>query len=105
MNQANSGIESGLPLARRSMGLLIRPTFRFAQKACLAPAFTCPSRFGRPRSCRPQPINDLDAVLAAMKDVKVVMPVRAAFYGMHEFSVQDPGGHFITFAQPVAPPQ
>ena len=40
-----------------------------------------------------------------MKDVKVVMPVRAAFYGMHEFSVQGPGGHFITFAQPVAPAQ
>ena len=49
-------------------------------------------------------IDDLDAVLAAMKDVKIIMPVRTAFYGMREFSVQDPGGHFITFAQPVAPP-
>ena len=48
-------------------------------------------------------VDDLDAVLAAMKDVKIVMPVRTAFYGMREFSVQDPGGHFITFAQPVAP--
>jgi uncharacterized glyoxalase superfamily protein PhnB len=50
-------------------------------------------------------VDDLDAVLAAMKDVKLVMPVRTAFYGMREFSVQDPGGHFITFAQPVAPPK
>ena len=50
-------------------------------------------------------VDDLDAVLAAMKDVKIVMPVRTAFYGMREFSVQDPGGHFITFAQPVAVPQ
>ncbi len=50
-------------------------------------------------------VDDLDAVLAAMRDVKVVMPVRVAFYGMKEFAVQDPGGHFITFAQPVAPPQ
>ena len=50
-------------------------------------------------------VDDLDAVLAAMKDVKIVMPVRTAFYGMREFSVQDPGGHFITFAQPVAAPQ
>jgi len=50
-------------------------------------------------------VDDLDAVLAAMKDVKMVMPVRTAFYGMREFSVQDPGGHFITFAQPVAAPQ
>jgi uncharacterized glyoxalase superfamily protein PhnB len=50
-------------------------------------------------------VDNLDAVLAAMKDVKIVMPVRTAFYGMREFSVQDPGGHFITFAQPVAPPK
>jgi uncharacterized glyoxalase superfamily protein PhnB len=49
-------------------------------------------------------VDNLDAVLAAMKDVKLVMPVRTAFYGMREFSVQDPGGHFITFAQPVAAP-
>src|SRR5258708_1102314 len=47
-------------------------------------------------------VDNLDAVLAAMKDVKLVMPVRTAFYGMREFSVQDPGGHFVTFAQPVA---
>src|SRR5207245_8908435 len=38
-------------------------------------------------------VDNLDAVLAAMKDVKVVMPVRTAFYGMREFGVQDPGGH------------
>jgi uncharacterized glyoxalase superfamily protein PhnB len=50
-------------------------------------------------------VDDLDAVLAAMKDVKLVMPVRTAFYGMREFGVQDPGGHFLTFAQPVAPPK
>jgi len=49
-------------------------------------------------------VDDLDAVLAATKDVKQVMPVRVAFYGMREFAVQDPGGHFITFAQPVAAP-
>jgi uncharacterized glyoxalase superfamily protein PhnB len=50
-------------------------------------------------------VDDFDAVLAAMKDVKMVMPVRTAFYGMKEFGVQDPGGHFITFAQPVAASQ
>jgi uncharacterized glyoxalase superfamily protein PhnB len=47
-------------------------------------------------------VDNFDAVLAAMKGVKMVMAVRTAFYGMKEFSVQDPGGHFITFAQPVA---
>jgi uncharacterized glyoxalase superfamily protein PhnB len=50
-------------------------------------------------------VGEIDAVLAAMKDVKIVMPVRTAFYGMKEFGVQDPGGHFITFAQAVATPQ
>jgi uncharacterized glyoxalase superfamily protein PhnB len=49
-------------------------------------------------------VDNLEVVLTAMKDVKLVMPVRTAFYGMKEFSVQDPGGHFITFAQPVATP-
>ncbi|PYT57353.1 MAG: hypothetical protein DMG35_20385, partial [Acidobacteria bacterium] len=50
-------------------------------------------------------VENLEAVLAAMKDVRMVMPVRTAFYGMKEFAVQDPGGHFITFAQPVAAAQ
>ena len=50
-------------------------------------------------------VDNLDPVLAAMKGVKIVMPLRTAFYGMREFGVQDPGGHFITFAQPVAAPQ
>jgi uncharacterized glyoxalase superfamily protein PhnB len=48
-------------------------------------------------------VDDLDALVAAMKDAPLVMPVRTAFYGMREFAVQDPGGHFITFAEPVAP--
>ena len=50
-------------------------------------------------------VDNFDAVLAAMKDVKIVMLVRTAFYGMKEFGVQDPGGHFITFAQPIAAPR
>ncbi len=47
-------------------------------------------------------VNNLDSVLAAMKSSKTVMPERTAFYGMREFAVQDPAGHFITFAQPVS---
>ena len=50
-------------------------------------------------------VDNLDAVLAAMRDVQRVMPERTAFYGMREFAVQDPAGHFITFAQPTAPPK
>jgi uncharacterized glyoxalase superfamily protein PhnB len=47
-------------------------------------------------------VDNLDAVLIAMKGAKTVMPERTAFYGMREFAVQDPAGHFITFAQAVA---
>ena len=50
-------------------------------------------------------VDDFDAVLAAMKDVKIVMPVRTAFYGAKEIGVKDPAAHFITFAQFVAAPQ
>lgn len=46
-------------------------------------------------------VDSLDAVLAAMRDVPQIMRERTAFYGMREFAVQDPGGHFVTFAQPV----
>jgi uncharacterized glyoxalase superfamily protein PhnB len=50
-------------------------------------------------------VDNLDAVLVAMKDLPKVMPERTAFYGMREFAVQDPSGHFLTFAQPTAPPK
>ncbi|HKW57078.1 MAG TPA: hypothetical protein VJN42_06935 [Candidatus Acidoferrum sp.] len=40
-----------------------------------------------------------------MKDVPKVMPERTAFYGMREFAVADPAGHFITFAQQAAAPK
>ena len=47
-------------------------------------------------------VDNLDATLAAMKDLQKVMPERTAFYGMREFAVQDPAGHFLTFAEPAA---
>jgi uncharacterized glyoxalase superfamily protein PhnB len=47
-------------------------------------------------------VDDLSGVLGAMLDVPKVMPERTAFYGMREFAVQDPAGHFVTFAQPAA---
>ena len=50
-------------------------------------------------------VDNFDAVLTAMKGVKIVMPVRISFYGMKEFAVQDPGGHSLTFAQQAAAPQ
>jgi uncharacterized glyoxalase superfamily protein PhnB len=50
-------------------------------------------------------VDNLDVTLSAMKDLDKVMPERTAFYGMREFAVQDPAGHFITFAQPIAAPK
>jgi len=50
-------------------------------------------------------VDKLGDVLVALKDVPKVMPERTAFYGMREFAVQDPAGHFITFAQPTAAPK
>lgn len=50
-------------------------------------------------------VDNLDDVLTALRDVKKVMPERTAFYGMREFAVQDPAGHFITFAEQVPQPK
>jgi len=47
-------------------------------------------------------VDNLDAVLAALKGAKVTQPERTAFYGMREIGYQEPGGHYVTFAQPVA---
>jgi uncharacterized glyoxalase superfamily protein PhnB len=49
-------------------------------------------------------VDDLDAVLAAMKGVAMVKAVDTTFYGMREFMVREPGGHYVTFAQPVVTP-
>jgi len=50
-------------------------------------------------------VDNLDAVLAALKGTKIAQPERTAFYGMREVGYQDPAGHFVTFAQPVAAAQ
>jgi uncharacterized glyoxalase superfamily protein PhnB len=50
-------------------------------------------------------VDNLNAVLSALKDSKIVQPERTAFYGMREVGFQDPGGHYVTFAQPVAAAQ
>jgi hypothetical protein len=50
-------------------------------------------------------VDNLDAVLSALKNSKIVQPERTAFYGMREVGYQEPGGHYVTFAQPVAAAQ
>ena len=44
-------------------------------------------------------VDDLDAVVTAMTGVPMVLPVHKTFYGATEFTVKDPAGHLITFAQ------
>jgi len=50
-------------------------------------------------------VDNLDAVLSALKGEKIVQPERTAFYGMREVGFQEPGGHYMTFAQAVAAAQ
>jgi uncharacterized glyoxalase superfamily protein PhnB len=44
-------------------------------------------------------VDDVDATLAAMQGAPIVAPVHKTFYGSTEFTVKDPAGHLITFAQ------
>jgi uncharacterized glyoxalase superfamily protein PhnB len=44
-------------------------------------------------------VESLDAMIAAMKGVNVVVPLRTTFYGAKEIGVKDPAGHVIVFAQ------
>lgn len=44
-------------------------------------------------------VNDVHGVSAAMADAPVVLPLHETFYGSTEFTVKDPAGHLITFAQ------
>ncbi len=50
-------------------------------------------------------VENLDAIIRAMKGAEVVMPVRTTFYGAKEIGMKDPAGHFITFAQLGVAPQ
>lgn len=50
-------------------------------------------------------VDDIEAVFEKMKDLKIVQPMRVTFYGAKEFGVQDPAGHFVTFAQMGFAPQ
>jgi uncharacterized glyoxalase superfamily protein PhnB len=47
-------------------------------------------------------VDDLDFILSALKNSKIVQLERTAFYGMREVGFQDPAGHYLTFAQAVA---
>jgi len=44
-------------------------------------------------------VENLDEIVAAMQGAPIVAPVHKTFYGSTEFTVKDPAGHLITFAQ------
>ena len=47
-------------------------------------------------------VGDLDAVEQAMQGI-IVLPRHTTFYGMTEFTVRDPAGTLVIFAQPTPP--
>ncbi len=44
-------------------------------------------------------VNSVDEVLGAMAGDRLEVEKHATFYGATEFTVRDPAGHFITFAE------
>jgi uncharacterized glyoxalase superfamily protein PhnB len=48
-------------------------------------------------------VSDVDLVVPAIADADVIVPLRKTFYGMHEITVREPGGHAVTFASRLPP--
>ncbi len=44
-------------------------------------------------------VEDIGAIVAAVRGVEVVVPRRKTFYGADEIGVRAPGGHVLLFAQ------
>jgi uncharacterized glyoxalase superfamily protein PhnB len=44
-------------------------------------------------------VDDVDAVFAVMNGAPIITAMHKTFYGSTEFTVQDPAGNMITFAQ------
>jgi uncharacterized glyoxalase superfamily protein PhnB len=47
-------------------------------------------------------VNNVDLLVPEIADADVVVPLRKTFYGMHEITVREPGGHAVTFASELA---
>jgi uncharacterized glyoxalase superfamily protein PhnB len=46
--------------------------------------------------------SGIDALFADVKDrAPVIMPLTDQFYGMREFTIKDPDGYVVIFAQPI----
>jgi uncharacterized glyoxalase superfamily protein PhnB len=49
-------------------------------------------------------VDNLQAVMNALKGAPVVVPLRTTFYGAMELGVKDPAGHVVVFAEMTAAP-
>lgn len=47
-------------------------------------------------------VADLEAIVAAVAGLDLVVPRRRTFYGTEEIGVREPGGRTVVFAQPIA---
>ncbi len=43
-------------------------------------------------------VSDVELLVPIIADADVIVPLRKTFYGMHEITVREPGGHAVTFA-------
>ena len=43
-------------------------------------------------------VSDVEMLVPIIADAGVIVPLRKTFYGMHEITVREPGGHAVTFA-------
>lgn len=52
-------------------------------------------------------VEDLDQVIAHLDGAKIIKPKHDEFYGMTEITIEEPGGHLVTFAAKTVsePPQ
>jgi hypothetical protein len=48
-------------------------------------------------------VSQVELIVPQIADAEVIVPLRKTFYGMHEITVREPGGHAITFASRLAP--
>jgi lactoylglutathione lyase len=66
-----------------------------------------PAMKGKPLASISSIFIEVDGIEALLKRVesqrtKLIMPLTEQWYGMREFTVADPDGHLIVFAEPIA---
>ncbi len=47
-------------------------------------------------------VSDVEQIIPIVADADVIVPLRKTFYGKHEITIREPGGHAVTFASDFA---